>query len=517
MTHHLRTLTALAVTAVLAVASHTSGTDTVAAAASPITARFPVHAGSAGTGSVLQPGDVTGTTVVEPPPADVLVRRPGRAQGELFVTAQSPEPNYARGPQIMDDRGRPIWFREVPDGYFATDFRVQEYRGEKVLTWWEGKSTNTGTGSGTGYIANENYEIIATVQTPDPGEVMDLHEFLLTERGTALIISYQPKPYDLSELGGPANGTVVDNVVQEIDIATGKKVMNWSALEHVPLTHSDIRPSPDKNMAYDYLHVNSVDVDTDGNLLISGNGASTIYKVDRRTGEIIWRLGGRNSDFRLGVGVRFSWQHDVRAVGRNTYRVFDNATRRGLEGYESRVAWIKVDPERGTAELVRQQVHPELVSGTMEGGSQQLDNGNTFVSWGVSSPGRMSEFSRDGRLLFDAAFPRSTSSYRAYRLAWEGRPLTDPRLLVEQADEGVVRANWNGASNVARWRLLAAGAEGNLKPVGTAAWDGFDTPITLPATARDADRLQVQALDERGKVIDSSPVTPVGAASSDGN
>ncbi|MDN0194459.1 arylsulfotransferase family protein [Streptomyces sp. S.PNR 29] len=506
MPHRLRTLTALAATALLAVASNTSGTAPAAVAASP----------AADAPAVLQPRDVATSGVEEPPPVDVLTRRPGRAQGDLFVTAQSPTP-IARGPQIMDDHGRPIWFRKLPAGYFAADFRTQEYKGEKVLTWWEGKSTNTGIGAGVGYIANENYEIIATVQTPDPGEVMDLHEFLLTPKGTALILSYQQKPYDLSEVGGPKNGTVVDNVVQEIDIATGKKVMNWSALEHVPLGHSDIRPSSDASVPYDYLHVNSVDVDTDGNLIISGNTASTVYKVDRKTGEIIWRLGGKNSDFRLGVGVRFSWQHDVRAVGGNTYRVFDNATRRGMEGYESRVAWIKVDPRRGRAELVRQQVHPDLMSAAFEGGSQALRNGNTFVSWGVSGPGRMSEFTRDGRLVFDAKFPGAVSSYRAYRLGWEGRPLTKPELLVDEAASGVVHANWNGASEVARWRLLAAKPGGDLKPVATAAWDGFDTPITLPADSRAAGRMQVQALDGRGKVIGSSTVTSVDAAGAAAN
>ncbi|MFF4562269.1 arylsulfotransferase family protein [Streptomyces sp. NPDC001435] len=485
-----------------------------AAAATAATSAVSTHApASARPGSVLHPGDVASSAVDEPPPVDVLVHRPGRAQGDLFVTAQG-QTEFPRGPQIMDDHGRPIWFRKVPDGNFASDFRVQEYHGQKVLTWWEGESTNTGVGAGIGYIANQNYEIIATVQTPDPGEVMDLHEFLLTPQGTALIVSYQQKPYDLSEYGGPKNGSVVDSVVQEIDIATGRKLMNWSSLAHVPLTDSDFRPAPGSTVPYDYLHVNSVDVDTDGNLLISGNGASTIYKVDRRTGKIIWRLGGRHSDFRLGAGVRFSWQHDVRSVGHNTYRVFDNGTRRGLEGYESRVAWIRIDPAHGTSKLIRQQVHPKLMSSPVEGNSQALTNGDTFVSWGVAGPGRMSEFSRDGRLLFDATFPYNGSSYRAYRLGWEGRPLTKPDLIVDDAASGVVRANWNGASDVARWRLLAGESQGGLKPVANAAWDGFDTPIKLPADARDAARLQVQALDERGKVIDSSPVTPVGTGAS---
>ncbi|MGP4087248.1 arylsulfotransferase family protein [Streptomyces sp. KR55] len=503
----------MAATAVLAFASNASGTapDTRAA---PTDATSPAHA-LASSAAALRPGDFAATGVAEPPATDVRVRRPGRAEGDIFVTPQSMT-SEVRGPQIMDDEGRPIWFRELPTNSFATDFRVQEYQGEKVLTWWEGEATNTGKGTGIGYIANENYEIIATVQTPDTGQVMDLHEFLLTPEGTALVISYQQKPYDLSGAGGAKDGRVVDSVVQEIDIATGRKLLDWSALEHVPVTQSDLRAPRDAATPYDFLHVNSVGVDTDGNLLISGNAASTVFKVDRDTGEIIWRLGGRNSDFRLGVGARFSWQHDVRAVGDNTYRIFDNSTPNGLPGYESRVAWIKIDPKRGTARLVHQLTHPDMMSTAREGGSQSLDNGNTFVSWAASAPGRISEFSRDGRLLFDATFPASpdSSSYRAYRLDWEGKPLTKPRLLAEDAAAGTVHANWNGASEVARWRLLAGASDGALKPVATTAWDGFDTPITLPAGDRDADRLQVQALDARGKVIGTSSVTPVDAAAS---
>ncbi|MFF5106285.1 arylsulfotransferase family protein [Streptomyces sp. NPDC000134] len=509
MTYRSHTLTVLATTALLAVAS-TSSRTVPDARATPVVISSPIVSEAAA--GALQPGDLAGTGVTEPPAPDIQVRRPGLARGDLFIAPQALTDD-PRGPQIIDDHGRPIWFRELPTTAFATNFRVQEYRGEKVLTWWEGEATNTGKGNGIGYIANENYEIIATVQTPDTGEVLDLHEFLLTPQGTALVISYQEKPLDLSSVGGDKDGTVLDSVVQEIDIATGKKLLDWSASEHVPLTDSDSRARVGAPMAFDFLHVNSVGIDTDGNLLISGYAASTVYKVDRHTGEIIWRLGGRNSDFRLGVGARFNWQHDVRAVGANTYRIFDNATFNGLKGYESRVAWIKIDPKRGTASLVRQLTHPDLMSTLREGGAESLPNGNTLVNWAAATPGRISEFSPDGKLLFDATFPfdETSSSYRAYRLDWDGKPLTKPKLLTEDVADGKVRANWNGATDVSRWRLLAGGASGSLKPVATAAWDGFDTPITVPARARDADRLQVQALDARGKVIGTSAVTPAGA------
>lgn len=515
MTQHPRSLAAIAATALLTVVSSVS-------AAAPHTDPAAATAASAVVADdgapTLEVGDTLTSTVAEPTPFDVQVRRPGRARGDLFITPQALVASHPQGPVITDDQGRPVWFHQIPDGYVATDFRVQEYRGEKVLTWWEGKTSNTGIGGGTGYIADENYEIIATVQTPDAGEVMDMHEFQLTDEGTALIISYRESTADLRPVGGAADGKVIDNVVQEIDIATGETLLTWSALDRVPLQDSDILP--DTVRPYDFLHVNSVGVDTDGNLLISANSASTVYKVDRKTGDVIWRLGGHNSDFRLGVGARFMWQHDVRAVGKNTYMLFDNANRGsgGAVGYESRVAWIRIDPVRERAELVRQLVHPEEVSSALEGGAQSLRDGNTVVSWGKAGrQGRISEFDRRGELVFDALLPKGDSSYRAYRHEWDGMPLTKPELLVGDADSDTVRASWNGASEVARWRLLAGASESDLKPVATAAWDGFETPLTLPAGARDATRLKVQALDARGKVIGTSAVTPAAGDSSGNN
>lgn len=192
-------------------------------------------------------------------------------------------------------------------------------------------------------------------------------------------------------------------------------------------------------------------LDTDGDLLVSAVGTSTVYKLDRETGEIVWRLGGKNSDFRLGAGARTIAQHDVVAVGDGTYRMFDNQNMHS-EGYETRVAWLRIDPRRGTAELERQLVHPDRVSTAVTGGSQGLPNGNTLVGWG--SAGRISEFDAAGRLVFDAVFPQDYSSYRTYRDEWEGEPETAPEVRIDGAS-GDAHAVWNGATEV--MRLAGAG------------------------------------------------------------
>jgi hypothetical protein len=490
----------------------------------PATVAHPAAAANAPVAAAAAPA--AAEPADRPPPAlDVLERHPGRGDGLLFVGPQKnpgrdttppggePPPESGRGPQIVDDRGRPVWYHRIPRDEYVADFRVQEYRGEKVLTWWQGKSDVAGFGEGVGYIADENYDIIATVRSPDPEQSIDLHEFRLTPRGTALVVSYQQRPYDLTPVGGPADGDVVESVVWELDVATSEPLLEWRSLDRVPLTESDERPSGRAgSRPFDYLHTNSVSVDTDGDLLVSAVGTSTVYKLDRRTGAIVWRLGGKNSDFRLGVGARTIAQHDVVAVGDGTYRMFDNQNMHS-PGYETRVAWLRIDPRRRTAELVRQLVHPDQVSTAVTGGSQGLPNGNTLVGWG--SAGRVSEFDADGRLVFDAVFPAEYSSYRAYREEWEGEPETAPEVRIDGAS-GDAHAVWNGATEVAAWRVLAGDARDGLRPVADAPWNGLDTDVDLPPEAADAAYVKAEALDERGEVIGASPVTGTGGAGGTG-
>ena len=159
-----------------------------------------------------------------------------------------------------------------------------------MLTWCDG---------GVDYIVDSSYHVIATVHAGN-GLDADGHEFALTPQGTALITIYHEVPYDLSSVGGPKDGTVVDGIVQEIDVATGRVLFEWHSLDHVPLAESYAPVT--RNDAYDYFHINAVNLDNDGNLLISGRHTWTVYKVDRHTGQILWRLGGKRSDFKLGAG-----------------------------------------------------------------------------------------------------------------------------------------------------------------------------------------------------------------------
>jgi hypothetical protein len=123
------------------------------------------------------------------------------------------------GPMIVDDRGELVWARKAPRGEQAMDFRVQRYRGRPVLTWWEGE-TSVGVGFGEGVILDQSYREVKRVHAGN-GYRADLHEFLLTPQGTALLIIYAFVERDLTEVGGPRDGVAIDGVVQEIDLDTG--------------------------------------------------------------------------------------------------------------------------------------------------------------------------------------------------------------------------------------------------------------------------------------------------------
>ena len=340
------------------------------------------------------------------------------------------------------------------------------------------------------------------------GLIADTHEFRLTDAGTALITIYNTVPYDLTSVGGPQSGTLTEGVVQEIDVSTGRVLFEWHSLDHVGIDESH-QPLPTKaGQAWDYFHLNAVNPDRDGNLLISARHTWTVYKLDRRTGAMIWRLGGTKSDFQLGPGVAFAWQHDpLPADGPGTFRLFDNEAGTGTPVLPySRVIWVHHDDDRKTATLERWFKHPDGLLAASQGNSQALDNGDTFVGWGQVP--RISESDRAGNLVWDAEFSAG-GTYRAYRAEWTGEPDTVPAARAEPAAGGAttVHAIWNGATRVARWDILANGRAGHpLSRIETAAWDGFDTAVTVPGRLA---AVQVIARDEGGRELGRSAVTTI--------
>ncbi|MER5389076.1 arylsulfotransferase family protein [Saccharopolyspora sp. NPDC002686] len=427
---------------------------------------------------------------LSPPVVRIDTPANGTEPGSIFV---APHGTAAQsGPMIIDDTGQPVWFQPVGDGaqLFTMDFKAQTYQGQPVLTWWQG-APHPGYGDGEYVVLDRSYQQIATVRAGN-GLKADLHEMIITPRNTALLIAYHTVQLDRP---------VVEGVVQEIDIATGAVLLDWRSLDHVALDESTVPLPEDPAAPYDYLHLNSITEDADGNLLISARHTDTIYQVDRATGDVRWRLGGKRSDFAADPDAVFARQHDARWQPDGTMSLFDNAA--SEPGPVSRGLVLAVDQEARTARVVREFKHPGGGTSVSQGDHQVLPGGNSFVGWG-SQP-EFTEFDQNGEVVLHGSLGDGMPSYRAFRLPWAGTPTEPP---VAALNDDTVYASWNGATEVRTWRVLAGPAPDQLNPVADVPKAGFETSAPLPSPAPYA---AVEALDANGQVLSRSEPVPAGA------
>ena len=436
------------------------------------------------------------------PPAVAVTASSPRAQSDDVFVAPYTGPGQA-GPMILDASGSVVWFKPLPAHVSAANFGVQQYAGEPVLTWWQGDVSVHGFGLGTDVIADSSYRKIAQVKAGN-GLQADLHEFQLTPRGTALITAYDPISCDLSSDGGPASGAVTDGVIQEVDVRTGLVRMQWTSLGHVALGESYERASSSPASPFDYFHVNSVNVDADGALLVSARNTWTVYDIDARSGRIIWRLGGRRSSFGEPAGARTAWQHDPRPQPDGTISIFDNGSSPTVHA-QSRGLVVRITG--GNAAIVSQFTHTPSLIAESQGNMQALANGDWFLGWGQTPD--FSEYGPEGTLLFDAHMPAFDQSYRSFRFDWTGTPAHRPTFAYQPPGQepATVYASWNGATEIASWRVLAGATPATLTPVAQAGKGGFETAIALPAGTLGPD-VAVQALDAGGNVLASSATVP---------
>lgn len=405
------------------------------------------------------------------------------------------------GPLIADSAGRPVWFRPLAPGLQVTNFARWRYRGKPALVWWEGKIEPTGYGQGEVVVLDHAYREVARLRAAN-GRSVDLHALSVTPQGTALFTCYPDTVrMDLSSIGGPRDSQVRESIIQEVDIATGRLVFEWRSLQHIPVSAS----REPMGEPYDYLHVNSVQVLPDGNLLISARHAWAVYKLERRTGKVIWALGGKRSQFDMGPGTEFAWQHDARRVSDSLYTLFDNGTNGPVRTErQSRGMALAVDESRRKVTLRQAYVSShKLVAGAM-GSVQVLQSGRVMVGWGVAS--YTSKFTADGKLVSEFALPAGMYSYRGLWLPWEGVPHHRPKVTARRDRRRAATtlyASWNGATEVTDWQVEAGARHNQLHPLGVATSRGFETVIPLDPSHRYA---AVTALDRFGRRLKRSRV-----------
>ncbi len=444
---------------------------------------------------------------VQAPILEVSVPDRDPTAGDILTT-NGPGPGQY-GPLIYTPQGRLVWFDELPAGETAEDLSEQSYEGQRDLTWWKGRVLSLGFGQGEDVVMNSRYQTVASVRGGN-GLRADLHDFRIAPRGIAYITAFNPIRCNLSSVKGARDGTITDTAIQEIDMKTGLVRWEWHSLDHVAAEESETEASTDST-PWDWFHINSIDLEANGDIFISARSTWAGYQLEGATGRILWRLGGLKSSFKMGPGTETAWQHDGRILPDGDVTFFDDGSNPKIHS-QSRAVRIALDFKTHEARLVSSYTHadPPLLAAS-QGNMQTLADGDTVVGYGGVPA--VSEYAANGALLFDANLPFDMSFYRAFRFPWSGRPASLPAVLASlnnTGEETIVHASWNGATEVAAWRVLAGARSGALKVETTIPASGFESSTTLPEKFA---RVSVQALDAAGAALGGSrPVKVVSYA-----
>jgi len=423
--------------------------------------------------------------------------RPGAAPGDLLMAPY--QGDGSPGVMIAEQNGGLVWFDPLPAGEEASSLRLQQYAGKPVLTWWQGRILEVGFGQGEDVIYNTAYQRVGTVHAGN-GYHADLHEFQLTPEGTAWIDMFDPIEMNLSPYHGLSAGVITDSVVQEIDVKTGLVMWEWHALGHIPIGESH-NPAPRTPYPWDYVHINSTSPGPNGDLLLSSRNTWTLYDVDLRSGNVRWRLGGEHSSFKLGPGTRTYWQHDAEWQPGGLISVFDNGSDPPKEK-QSRGLLLDPNLATHTVTLVKQFTNPtKTLLASSQGNTLGLPGGDWLMGYGGLP--NFTEYDSSGHVLLDGTLGKSVQDFRTYLAPWSGQAPGVPSVVATPGAGGTiaVAVSWNGATEVASWRVLAGAFPTALAPVATAAKTGFQTTIATPSGGP---YVAVQALDSAGTVIGTS-------------
>ncbi len=414
---------------------------------------------------------ITTTLPAGMPEITVSVVTEAVGEGHIFLTPHERRVGasvYKPYLMIVDNQGELIYQRNVT---YTNHTRFDDFKlftDDTIVSWVGGLNRHQ--------VQNMDYEIIETLKPI--GYTADMHDIQRLPNGNTLYLIYNSQRADMSQVveGGYSNALITGCLIQEVNPAE-EVVFEWSSFDHFLITDT----YRDLTTAHiDYVHCNAVDLDDDGNLLLSSRDLDEVTKINRTTGEVMWRLGGKNNQFEMidafGTSdVLFHRQHDARRVQNGNITLFDNRQ----DGY-SRVVEYQLDEENLIATLVWEHRHTPDIHGSILGSAQRLPNGNTLISWGTGRPS-VTEVTRAGETVFELSLPPEMVTYRAFRFPWIGRPVTTPTLIVDDSQLPTITLtySWNGATDVAGYKVYGGPNNPPTTLLAVEPKTGFETQTIL--------------------------------------
>lgn len=337
--------------------------------------------------------------------------------GALYIAPNSrvTNPPYAPNLMILGSDGNPLNSRFIPE--YAFDFRVLA---DGRLGYSVFQSAGTGArASSSIYIVDTNLAIVDSLKGANAYNLA-MHSFDVLPNGNRLLVMQENVTVDMSRIvakGNPA-ASVQQMLLQELDI-DGNIIFQWRSLDHFPVTvsYEDLTAPTIR-----YFHLNSVTVDRDGHFLISARHSSLIAKVHRRTGKVLWVLGGKLNQFSFSAanGITedpvFSYQHDIVRLPNGNITMFDNGTQRTPQW--SRAVEYQIDEINKTCTLVWQhRKSPDVYAG-VQGAVQTLPNGNRVIAWGSALQNNqtlITEVDPNNKEVYEITLPNMMYPYKAIK------------------------------------------------------------------------------------------------------
>lgn len=370
--------------------------------------------------SSLSYSSVMNDTLPEDFPTIVVDSLNNPTPGRIFLAPFSITPYGSNYLIITDNYGIPVYYKKT--GAFDLDFKKQP-GGE--LTYFDGSHYRF-------YVLDSSYQVIDSL-TVQNGYPVDFHELLILDNNHSFMLGhdYQQVAMDTIFPGGNPNAIVNGMVIQELD-ENKNVVFQWRSFDHYNITDAtddiDLTDS-----LIDYVHANAIDVDDDGNLLVSCRHMDEVTKINRQTGDIIWRWGGehcKNNQFTfINDPAGFSHQHYIRRFSNGNLSLFDNGNLHSPPS--SRAAEYQVDEENKWANLVWEYRNDPLSYSSAMGSVNRLFNHNTIIGWGTGVNPAISEVDPTGEVALFMTLPDTVINYRGFKFPWKTNLfITNPDSLV---------------------------------------------------------------------------------------